>query len=504
MRLPFIRKERASEMRHRIAHFFLPSAILLVTCVNTNAQPVNHVCTSATLTGDYGYLMTGQIFNSTAGFIPFADSGSLNWNGSSKVTGSSSLNVGGGINSRTLTGTYTVNSDCTGSFTYTDNLGNSASINLVIIGGGTEIQFLETDSGTTISGNAKPQQTHCTALDVSGSYTFSISGGFYDTTGTFEPFADAGTLTSDGNGTFNLNDTASIGGNVGARSMSGQYTMNSNCTGTTTLAGSGNSTALTFAVVSGGGEILFSETDSGVIIAGSAQQQFANAGILSQVASGGGWTTTITVENITSISNEVRVNFWADKGTALTLPFTATLAGNTVNGTGSSVEETLNPGSTLVIVTQAPASATTLVGWAQVFSAAPVSGFAIFREQLSNGTFAEGTAPLEDRNISDLLVPFDNTAGFVTGVALVNSTSVSMTIDVTLRDAFGTQLGAVPAIVLPANGHLAFVSTTQFPATKGQLGTIELQPASNGGIAGLGLRFSPFSTFTSVPVIVRR
>jgi hypothetical protein len=54
--------------------------------------------------------------------------------------------------------------------------------------------------------------------------------------------------------------------------------------------------------------ILFNETDSGVVISGSAQKQFGNAGVLSQVASGGVWKTTITLENIAAPPIEVRVH----------------------------------------------------------------------------------------------------------------------------------------------------------------------------------------------------
>ena len=492
-------------MRYLIARFvFSLPAILLAAASNSNGQPVSHVCKNATLNGPYGYLMTGQVFLTNAGFVSYADSGSLTWDGSSKITGSSTLNVDGQSSSRTFTGTYTVNADCTGSVAFTDSLGNSGNLNMVIIESGVEIRLIEADSAAVISGDAKPQQTNCISNNVTGPYAFGIRGGFYDSTGTFQLFADTGTLTSDGIGTFSLSDTASVAGNVGARSMSGKYTISSNCTGSTTLTdSSGDSEALNFTVVSGG-EILFSETDSGVIVSGTAQRQFAKAGILSHVASGSIWKTTITLENIASTTNEVRVEFWADNGSALTLPFKVTLQGNTVTGTGSSVDQTMNPGTTLVIDTEAPASPTTLVGWAQVYGSGPVAGFAIFREQLSNGTYAEGTAPLENRDISDLLVPFDNTGGYVTGVALINSANVSKTIDATVRDAFGTRLGSPTAIVLPANGHIAFVATTQFPMTQGQLGTIEFQPTTSGGIAALGLRFSPFASFTSVPVIVRR
>src|SRR5713226_5193074 len=98
-------------MRCPIARLILPvSAILLATSSNSNAEPVSHVCKSATLNGSYGYLMVEQVFLSTVGFVSFADSGSLSWNGNGKVTGSSTVNEDGNITSRTLTGTYTVNS----------------------------------------------------------------------------------------------------------------------------------------------------------------------------------------------------------------------------------------------------------------------------------------------------------------------------------------------------------------------------------------------------------
>src|SRR5712692_3484921 len=215
-------------MKYPITRLILTlSVILLATSATSTAQPVSHVCTSATLNGAYGYLMTGQTFESSFGFVSFADSGSLTWDGKSKATGSSILNVDGQLTSRTLAGTYTVNSDCTGSLTFTDNLGSSGSINMVIIGSGVAIQLLETDSGTVISGNAKPQQTNCTAQDVSGPYGLIIRGGYFDSTGAFQAFADSGTLTSDGIGTFTLSDTDREAGNLGNRCLSGKYTIRS-------------------------------------------------------------------------------------------------------------------------------------------------------------------------------------------------------------------------------------------------------------------------------------
>src|SRR5262249_14139762 len=100
-------------MKYRIARLILSlPAILLATSFSSNAQPVAHVCKNVCLNGSYGFLMTGQAFSTACGFVANSDSGSLTWDGSSKVTGSSTQNVDGQSSSRTFTGTYTVNSDC--------------------------------------------------------------------------------------------------------------------------------------------------------------------------------------------------------------------------------------------------------------------------------------------------------------------------------------------------------------------------------------------------------
>ncbi len=53
----------------------------------------------------------------------------------------------------TGTGSYTINSDCTGSLTLT----GIAPFDTVIVGGGSEIKAFWTKSGTTLTGNSKKQ-----------------------------------------------------------------------------------------------------------------------------------------------------------------------------------------------------------------------------------------------------------------------------------------------------------------------------------------------------------
>ena len=110
----------------------------------------------------------------------------------------------------------------------------------------------------------------------------------------------------------------------------------------------------------------------------------------------------------------------------------------------------------------------------------------------------KGTVHLfQSQSPSTIRLPYDNTAGFVMGVALANLSASSSNVTATIWDANGNQLGT-QAITIAGNGHTSFVLPTELPLTAGQLGIVQFQ--SSGGIAGLGLRFSPFGTFTSVPV----
>ena len=76
----------------------------------------------------------------------------------------------------------------------------------------------------------------------------------------------------------------------------------------------------------------------------------------SQIASGGGWKTTLTLVNLSSSQNSLRVTFQGDDGRSLTLPLVITQQGNPQTASASSVDRTLAPGATLLIESEAPAA----------------------------------------------------------------------------------------------------------------------------------------------------
>jgi uncharacterized protein (TIGR03437 family) len=235
------------------------------TILSGGAQRGQYACSTGSLTGPYAYANAG--FNiSTSGIIPEADSGLYTSDGNGHISGT---------DARIVTGSYSVNSDCTGSAILTDAPGNSTNLDLFVAEGGAQVQFIQTDSGVVLSGSARQQPSGtCSNAALSGSYGYALEGW---TAGSgFTPFADAGQLTADGAGNLSAVDTASAGGTIIARVLSGSYQVNSDCTGSMSLQDSmGDTTHLDLTASSDSRQAGFIQTDPGTVITGNAQRQLA-------------------------------------------------------------------------------------------------------------------------------------------------------------------------------------------------------------------------------------
>jgi hypothetical protein len=126
-------------------------ALRLIRVPKTQAQSG---CTSASFQGAFGYT-----FNGLTGFNarPFAAVGRLVADGQGNVSGSETQSANGVISTRTYTGTYKVNPDCTGSQVSTDNFNKTVKCDFVIVSGGREIYVIETDAITSVVGTLKQQ-----------------------------------------------------------------------------------------------------------------------------------------------------------------------------------------------------------------------------------------------------------------------------------------------------------------------------------------------------------
>jgi hypothetical protein len=141
-----------------------------------------------------------------------------------------------------------------------------------------------------------------------------------------------------------------------------------------------------------------------------------------------------------------------------------------------------------------------LTGSAQLTTTGNIAGFVIFRY---NPNGQEAVVPLETRNANAYIIPFDNTGGTVTGIALSTQAPLATVVPVVIRDDQGNAIGGAGNLTMAINGHSSFVLSTQFSITNNIRGTIEFDKPAGAQISVIGIRTPPALTFTSLPPLAR-
>ena len=233
-----------------------------------------------------------------------------------------------------------------------------------------------------------------------------------------------------------------------------------------------------------------------IVQAANSTTGLSLAGSMAQIASGGGWETTLTLVNMSSTPGTALLNFYADDGTTPLLPFTAPQQPSVGTVLSASFDEALNP-SALVVLDTTSSSGTPVVGSSQLLNSGGIDGYAIFKFTL---TGQEAAVPLETRNAGSYVLAFDNTGSLATGVAIANVADSAASVGVIIRDDTGAQIGT-GSVRLAALGHTSFMltdPTVGFPITAGKRGTVEFDTPSGGQISVLGIRGNG-AALTSLP-----
>ncbi len=221
---------------------------------------------------------------------------------------------------------------------------------------------------------------------------------------------------------------------------------------------------------------------------------------LGQVVSGGPWKTTLTMVNVSGARASARLNFWGGDGQPLPLPLAFPGPAVRPAEIRHSLDCALDPDAMLVIETEAPDAVETLSGWAELRSSHGVLGYAVLRWRQGHGRDSEAMLAFEQRGGATFVLPYDNSGGFQTGIAITNrSPDAPAQVSLIMRDEAGATLWT-EALPLAARGHTAFVAGGRFPVLAGRRGTIEVR---GNAVTALGLRVSPSGSFTSIPAISR-
>ena len=131
--------------------FTLAALAVLALGLAPLAKAERKPCTAATLKGTFADKETGFITSPPAMAGPMGGVNIETFDGKGGLTGSGMVSVNGNIFSGTFEGTYTVNSDCTGTYTVQNSSGLTIHAFFVIADGGNEFHDVITDPGTVIN-----------------------------------------------------------------------------------------------------------------------------------------------------------------------------------------------------------------------------------------------------------------------------------------------------------------------------------------------------------------
>jgi hypothetical protein len=205
--------------------------------------------------------------------------------------------------------------------------------------------------------------------------------------------------------------------------------------------------------------------------------------VISHLANGQGWQTTILLVNVDSKPASFTLEFRKDDGSALHLPLGP-------YGSVAAVSGTIGPGNMQIIRTDGSGNALT-EGWAKLIGSGAIGGTAIFTARSDGQPPSEAAVPLSPTGSTQFFMPFDNTSGaltFATGLALANPGLQDATVSVTFTSDSGQVIPVTGTLTVPANGHYAGVLSAVFPAIQGKRGVAHF--TSNVELFGLGIRYN--------------
>lgn len=224
-------------------------------------------CTNASLKGVYGVIASGL----NGSLEPGASLSMVTFDGAGNMTGTTTKSDDGTIITYSTAGTYQIETDCTGTLTGTNQSGQPEHYNIVLNNSDKGAFAIHSDAPRVMPAVAVAQgAAKCTDAAVKHTYSIELTGIVIS----IGQVAMVGQLVLNGKGSISGTATLSLYGDIiNDVSVTGTYSINSNCTGTMQITPSGESTMnLALVVVNADKELMAIETDTNTIVSGVLQE----------------------------------------------------------------------------------------------------------------------------------------------------------------------------------------------------------------------------------------
>jgi len=236
-------------------------------------------CSNSSVTGVYGFVGGGTDTDGT----PTVTLAQITFDSTTtpaSFTGTGTSSHDGVIETGSVSGTYTVAANCTVTGTSTIGGGKAHSFSAVVTSTG-GVKEVDGKAGATTGGLVLAQGSPtCTTAGVKGSYGFNAAGVFVTGAPFTGPLALVGELVfsvnASGDGVISGRVAGSENGTIvtfAEESVTGSYSVSSDCTGTGTITPRGGSALnYSFVIVNSGKEMLAIETDTDTVVTGSLER----------------------------------------------------------------------------------------------------------------------------------------------------------------------------------------------------------------------------------------
>ena len=189
------------------------SIMLLFSCIlSLQAQPQTS-CSNESLSGTYFYVVSGQIAVS-GGSAGYMELGKLVADGNGGVSGHTTVSIAGSLGGFSLSGSYSVQGNCTGTMTLSVSSQFTQTITVQIVDGGESAVMAFSSPGEVVEGRAyrttSGDASQCGNASLSGAYGYLLSGVVSLQSGNYL-YSDAGQVVADGNGGLTTVCPASVG-----------------------------------------------------------------------------------------------------------------------------------------------------------------------------------------------------------------------------------------------------------------------------------------------------
>ena len=241
----------------------------------------------------------------------------------------------------------------------------------------------------------------------------------------------------------------------------------------------------------------------GVLAAAEAgagnQARIDNARIFPFFASGGGWESTITLNNVFDANIGFTLRFRGVNGQPAQVTFGTPDGRITLADT---IQGQLGDDASISYVLIDTGALQT--GWVilDYDGESRIGGMLTFRQRVSGRPDFESSVVLVRDNETRLFIPFDNTQSYATTLAITNPSATDNT-DLQLRfwDPSGSEI-ITRSIRLSAGTTISFSLPERYPELAGRAGQMRIE-SSGSRLSTIALRFNPSGAFSTVPVISR-